>query len=625
MNRLVSAMSVVAAVLAALGVLTVKAAAQVRFDGKECYLSEKSESLQVTDEGYLEWSAPGEQMQLTFRLPKMRITEVGDIAEVRCLYKVDVAPLGRSGIPGARREMPASGSFRMGLFDSNGKGHVESDGYGPENDIWKGYAGYYVQVYPHISSHMKQVTRDGEVQLPGQMIKRTIEEGAILLPPPAEGRNVGRGISGFGAPAGKFVPLFIQLKRAGPGTIHFTVTIDNISYLRILEDIPEQLDNIDAFSIYFPQQWPDTKMTLAPMSAAKSALKAPLKPTSMRHVDVYNEPGRFGGWPAGYSANQWIWGNEIMVSFRRAYYKANPTTHTVDWSKPSRRAQARSLDGGETWVLEEPKRMRGAQGWPDPTTDGVNFAHPDFAMRVGGRFSISYDRGRTWQGRYPFTGIDFGMSSRHDYMVQGPKDCMFFLSAGQPGVNGSNHSDRSFMARTTDGGKSFKFGGWLTDQESIRIRSVMPSAVRTSPTRLVAATRRKLKDDYTRKNSNWIEVSESTDNGISWKYLSKVGDTDRGEENGSPPAMVCLKDGRLAIAYGYRSYPLGIRAKISEDGGRTWSDEIVLRDDGHGWDLGYPRMVQRPDGKLVTMYYHNTRENPQPHIVATIWDPDTVR
>jgi hypothetical protein len=152
----------------------------------------------------------------------------------------------------------------------------------------------------------------------------------------------------------------------------------------------------------------------------------------------------------------------------------------------------------------------------------------------------------------------------------------------------------------------------------------MPSAVRTSPSRLVAATRRKLRNFDTMKYSNWIEASVSTDNGASWRYLSKVADTDRGEENGSPPALVRLRDGRLAIAYGYRSWPLGIRARISEDGGKTWSDEIVLRDDGNIWDLGYPRMMQRPDGKLVTIYYHNTPEHPGPHIVATIWDPNTV-
>jgi len=42
-------------------------------------------------------------------------------------------------------------------------------------------------------------------------------------------------------------------------------------------------------------------------------------------------------------------------------------------------------------------------------------------------------------------------------------------------------------------------------------------------------------------------------------------------------------------------------ATTSVDGGRTWGDEITLRDDGGTWDLGYPRTVQRADGKVVTI------------------------
>jgi len=616
-NRQISGISLVAAVLVVLVALPVKATAQVQFDGKKCYLSAKPESVRVTDEGYLEWAAPGAQQQLIVRLDEMRLGKVGDIAEVRYLYKVDGPAAGAGDFKGDAR------NFRIGLFDSNGKGYVEDDGYGRKNDIWKGYVGYYAQVFPHIPEDTKCLTKDGKVKLPGKMFKRTDPDSPTLLEA-AAGSLIDRGISGFGAPLGRFVPLFVKLKRTGPDTVHFTVTIDNVTYLRIEEDGSNQPHKIDVLSIYFPKQWPNSKVTLAPLSAAKSVLKPALKPASMRHVDIYKEPGRFGGWPAGYSANQWIWGNEILVAFRRGYYKPNPTSHTVDWSKPSRRCQARSLDGGETWTLEKPAKATDKTDWPDPTTGGINFTHPDFAMRVGRSFSISYDRGRTWKGRYDFNGIDFGMSSRHAYMVQDEKECLFFLSAGQPGVNGSNHSDRSFMARTTDGGQTVKFVSWLTDQKSIRTRSVMPSAVRTSPSRLVSITRRKLRNDYTLKYSNWIEASVSTDNGASWRYLSKVADTDRGEENGSPPAMVRLPDGRLVVAYGYRSYPLGIRAKISKDDGKTWSKEIVLRDDGGTWDLGYPRMMQRPDGKLVTIYYHNTRENPGPHIVATIWDPDTI-
>ena len=62
-------------------------------------------------------------------------------------------------------------------------------------------------------------------------------------------------------------------------------------------------------------------------------------------------------------------------------------------------------------------------------------------------------------------------------------------------------------------------------------------------------------------------------------------------------------------------------ARISSDNGRSWSDEIVLRKDGGSWDLGYPRSVQRKDGKVVSVYYYNTKEHPERFIGATIWNP----
>ena len=84
--------------------------------------------------------------------------------------------------------------------------------------------------------------------------------------------------------------------------------------------------------------------------------------------------------------------------------------------------------------------------------------------------------------------------------------------------------------------------------------------------------------------------------------------------------MTKLKDGRLALAYGYRGEPYGIRARISSDGGESWGEEIVLRKDAAVWDLGYPRTVQRPDGKLVTIYYYNDAAETERYIGATIWD-----
>jgi len=155
----------------------------------------------------------------------------------------------------------------------------------------------------------------------------------------------------------------------------------------------------------------------------------------------------------------------------------------------------------------------------------------------------------------------------------------------------------------------------------------MPATVRLSDTELVSAMRRR--HDARRPgvpdfNKNWIDVYRSTDNGKTWKFLSKVANTDTGKRNGNPPSMVRLTDGRLCVAYGYRSKPIGIRAKLSSDNGKTWGPEIRLRDDGRTWDLGYTRTVQRPDGKLVTIYYYTTGKNPEQHIAATIWNPDLL-
>ena len=67
-------------------------------------------------------------------------------------------------------------------------------------------------------------------------------------------------------------------------------------------------------------------------------------------------------------------------------------------------------------------------------------------------------------------------------------------------------------------------------------------------------------------------------------------------------------------------------AKFSADKGRTWGKEIVLRDDGSGRDMGYPRSVQRPDGKVVTTYYfEDSKTGPERYIGATIWDPAKVK
>jgi hypothetical protein len=78
---------------------------------------------------------------------------------------------------------------------------------------------------------------------------------------------------------------------------------------------------------------------------------------------------------------------------------------------------------------------------------------------------------------------------------------------------------------------------------------------------------------------------------------------------GNPPSLLKLRDGRLALIYGYRRPPFGIRARISKDLGKTWSDEFVLRTDGGATDL----TPERPDRKIVfglLLQQHRQRQSP---------------
>ena len=72
----------------------------------------------------------------------------------------------------------------------------------------------------------------------------------------------------------------------------------------------------------------------------------------IRHLTVYREDGRFGGWPANHGI--WNWDNEILVGFSRGYHKDRKSGHNIDHDKPEEHVLARSLDAGETWALEHP-------------------------------------------------------------------------------------------------------------------------------------------------------------------------------------------------------------------------------------------------------------------------------
>jgi hypothetical protein len=101
----------------------------------------------------------------------------------------------------------------------------------------------------------------------------------------------------------------------------------------------------------------------------------------------------------------------------------------------------------------------------------------------------------------------------------------------------------------------------------------------------------------------WSEVYASDDGGTSWNFLSRITDF------GAPASLVVMPDGRVVAVYGYRLMPAGIRVKVSEDDGKSWGPELILRDDGGSWDLGYPNAWLTDDGKVGVIYWFNSKDD----------------
>jgi sialidase-1 len=132
-------------------------------------------------------------------------------------------------------------------------------------------------------------------------------------------------------------------------------------------------------------------------------------------------------------------------------------------------------------------------------------------------------------------------------------------------------------------------------------------------------------DDSSRRNLLWMTYSD--DGGVSWvePYPTPLW--------GFPAHLLVLADGRVLCTYGYRRRPFGQRACISEDG-VTWraEDEIILRDDAHDGDLGYPASVEVEPGRILSVYYQPIDEGgpaqmtppdpcrAKPDIWGSIWD-----
>lgn len=361
----------------------------------------------------------------------------------------------------------------------------------------------------------------------------------------------------------------------------------------------------------------------------------------IQNVEVYRREGEFAAWPANYGL--WIWGDEVVAVFSQGFRGEQEGLHARDKTRPFIGRQARSFDGGVTWQDDGPFNgqvpggsslsgdehvVEALQSLPNMVVERdlpaleqpIDFTDPEtivMCARTGldrgslSWFYVSRDRARSWQG--PFRLGDFGLpgvSARTDVVPLGPQDALFLLTA----VKSNGDEGRVFAARTRDGGRSFSFEGFVGEEPEGF--AIMPASLRLPGGEILTFVR--CAGPRAPERRAWIELYRSADEGRTWELLGRpapnVG------HNGNPPTVTRLASGRLVLVYGYRDAPYGLRARTSDDEGRSWSDEIVLRDDGGMSDLGYPRTVLRPDGRLLSVYYYNYGTGTDRFIAGTLFN-----
>ncbi len=195
----------------------------------------------------------------------------------------------------------------------------------------------------------------------------------------------------------------------------------------------------------------------------------------------------------------------------------------------------------------------------------------------------------------------------------------------------ADNSCDGLIFRSTDGGES-----WSLHLAVERVGSEW-ALIETEPGRVLGHIRQDLwwGPPQTRR-MHTLEVW-SEDGGRTWTQPLETA------FEGYPNHLLKLGDGRLLCSHGYRRQPMGVRALISEDGGRSWDldHEYVLRDDAGtvsnqwpdhhrqrhgsgGADVGYPLSVEVADGRIVTAYYITPADGTT-HVAVTHWHPDEDR
>ncbi len=361
----------------------------------------------------------------------------------------------------------------------------------------------------------------------------------------------------------------------------------------------------------------------------------PLRLTDIEHGVVHRDEAAFCGWP--FLGGFWTTGNgDMLVAFQKKpanYADPSEVNHDEVARVGPRIMTIRSRDHGASWdqaSLSLLYDLGADQADPDRAiadTDpgpAIDFTDPDTLVASGATPDYFRPASRAWLR----VSTDGGQNWRPPVLMRANGPALGLgqrLGAGAPRRRGAAIRHRGHRRRleAPPGGvprhrgraalglhvlhhpRAVDDGAGHADRSlPIRFsphRYFYPRAIWLPSGRILCS----LRGQRDPTSVFWTEIFASDDGGRSWQFLSRVNDW------GAPGDLVRMNDGRIACVYGSPDAALRYprppqRATKAGAGAR----ELILRDDGGSWDLGYPRVTEGAPGELLTVYYFNRADDP---------------
>lgn len=252
-----------------------------------------------------------------------------------------------------------------------------------------------------------------------------------------------------------------------------------------------------------------------------------------------------------------------------------------------------------TPLLNEPLSMAARQTWK---------TLPEGEYQYGSFVRTSKDGGKSWGDK-----VQVPVTAPHG-PIRRADGSLFYLGKEFHSKTGELEDSHIYAYESKDNGETWQYLGEVPLPEGFGAGCIHEPHAVELPDGTILGGLRVSANHFPLEGKNGIFTTFSYDGGKTFTNPQLLN------ISGTPPHFLLHSSGAIVLTYARRCGPCDERAIISWDGGKTWSEEIVISQPSPDWDLGYPSSVELPDGKILTVYYQKYPGDSYNSVLYTKWE-----